>query len=75
MPFTNLNSTHLTEVEQTAISEAINSLRALLQPIAVNLTPEERKRYGSINELNKGIVNKAKSFNDTQPALSSPDVD
>lgn len=75
MPFTNLNNKHLTEVEQAAISEAINSLRALLQPIAVNLTPEERQRYGSINELNKGIVNKAKSFNDTQPALSSPDVD
>ena len=75
MPFTNLNNTHLTGEEQATITEAINTLRTLTQPIAVNLTPEERQRYGSINELNKGVVNKAKSFNDAQPALSSPDVD
>ena len=75
MPFTNLNNKHLTGVERAAITEVINSLIPLFQPMAVNLTPEERKRYGSINELNKGIVNKAKTFNDSQPALSSPDVD
>lgn len=75
MPFTNLNNTHLTGEQQAPITDAINNLRTLTQPLAVNLTPEERQRYGSINELNKGIVNKAKSFNDSQPALSSPDVD
>jgi hypothetical protein len=75
MPFNNLNNRHLTGEEQAPITDAINNLRALTLPIAASLTAEERKRYGSINELNKGIVNKAKSFNDSQPALSSPDVD
>ncbi|CAN1506797.1 hypothetical protein MCEGE10_00669 [Flavobacteriaceae bacterium] len=40
-----------------------------------NLSATERQQYGSVNEQNKLIINKVKSFNDTQPVLSSPDVD
>jgi hypothetical protein len=75
MPFENLNNRHLDAAQKTAISDAINELRTLTQPLAVSLSAEERRRYGSINEANKGIVNKAKSFNDSLPALSAPDVD
>src|SRR5690606_12147542 len=40
-----------------------------------SLTPEERKQYGSINEQNKRIVNKVKDYHDSQPDLSSKQVD
>ena len=75
MPFNNLNNRHLDALQQTAISDAITSLRTLTQDLAVSLTADERRRYGSINEANKGIVNKAKSFFDSEPSLSAPDVD
>jgi hypothetical protein len=75
MPFNNLNNRHLAAAQQQAITDAIANLRTLTQDFSVNLSPEERQRYGSVNELNKGIVNKAKSFHDSQPGLSAPDVD
>lgn len=75
MALTNLNNKYLPAEERTPITESVNNLRGLTRPIAVNLTADERRRYGSINELNKGIVNKAKDFNDRLPELSSPDVD
>lgn len=75
MPFTNLNSRHLAPEDQASIIEALDTFKARTRSIAANLTADERRSYGSINELNKGIVNKAKSFNESDPELSSPDVD
>lgn len=75
MPFENLNNVHYTAEEKTAATKAIDDLEAALTPKFRNLTPEERKKYGSINEQNKLIVNKALDYRNTQPGLSSPDVD
>lgn len=75
MPFENLNNTHYTAAEKTAVTAAITTLETTLAAKFKNLSPEERRRFGSINEQNKLIVNKALDYRNNQPALSSPDVD
>lgn len=75
MPFNNLNNRYLDALQQAEISDAIIALRTLTQEFGASLTADERRRYGSINEANKGIVNKVKSFFDSEPSLSAPDVD
>jgi hypothetical protein len=39
-----------------------------------NLSPEERSKFGSVQEQNKLIINKVKNFRNNQPALSSLDI-
>lgn len=75
MPFTNLENRHFTAAEKTTINGLITQLETAFANKTANLTPEERKKYGSINEQNKLVVNKVKDFRDNQPALSSADVD
>ena len=75
MPFDNLNNNHYTSEEKTSANDAIKTLETILVPKLRNLSPEERVRYGSINEQNKLIVNKVYDYNNNQPNLSSADVD
>ena len=75
MPLTNLNSAHLTEAEVTAAKNALTELENALAIITVQLTPEDRQKYGSINEQNKLLVNKVKDFRQSNPNLSVSDVD
>jgi hypothetical protein len=75
MPFENVNSVHYTAAEKTAANTALTALETALTAKFRNLTSDERKKYGSINEQNKLIVNKALDFRNSQPGLSSPDVD
>ena len=75
MPFENLNNVHYTTAEKTAVGTAVTALETALTAKFRNLSPDERKKYGSINEQNTLIVNKALDFRNNQPGLSSPDVD
>ena len=75
MPLTNLNSAHLTEAQVTAAKNALTELENALAIITVQLTPEDRQKYGSINEQNKLLVNKVKDFRQSNPNLSVSDVD
>ncbi|MGH2666822.1 hypothetical protein [Flavobacterium sp.] len=75
MPFTNFDNRHFTDAEKTALNTTLNALETALAPKVANLSPEERQQYGSVNEQNKLIINKVKDFRDSQPSLSSPDVD
>lgn len=75
MPLTNLNSTHLTAEQLEAAQAAFTSLETALAMITISLSPEDRQKYGSINEQNKLLVNKVSDFRKNQPALSSSDVD
>ena len=75
MPFTNFDARHFSGPEKNIINDAITHLETALVGKLANLTPEERKQYGSVNEQNKLIINKVKDYHDTQPAMSSPDVD
>lgn len=75
MGLTNLNSTHLSSAKITAAQDAISALETALAEITFNLSPDDRKQYGSINEKNKLFVNKVHDYNSSQPNLSSPEVD
>ena len=75
MPFLNFDSRHFSSEEKTAIQQALAALETALQPKLANLNAQERQQYGSVNEQNKLIINKVKDYRDTQPNLSSPDVD
>ena len=75
MPFTNLDNRHFNTTEKDAVNKAISDLGLALTDKLANLSAEERQKYGSVNEQNKLVINKVKDFNDSQPALSSPDID
>ena len=66
---------HYTAAEKTATQDVLTNLVATLRSNFRNLTPDERRKYGSINEQNKHIVNKALDYRNIQPALSSADAD
>ena len=75
MPFTNFDSRHFSAAEKTTVNTALTTIETALISKLANLTPDERQQYGSVNEQNKLVINKVKDFRDSQPALSSPDVD
>ncbi|WP_282125585.1 hypothetical protein [Marinifilum flexuosum] len=71
----NLNSTHLSAEQIETINTNLGSLETTLSMIVSNLTGDERRKYGSISEQNKLLVNKVNDYAINQPALKSPDVD
>ncbi len=75
MALTNLSNTHLSPAEVTAAQNAITALESALVSVNINLSPDERRKYGSINEQNKLFVNKVNDYNVNQPSLSAPEVD
>jgi hypothetical protein len=75
MPVTNLGRLHLTAAQKTAIDAALTTIETQLLPVTMNLSAEERTRFGSVKEINKLFVNKDRDFYQTQPSLASPDVD
>ncbi len=75
MALTNLGSKHLTAAQKATIDTALASILTVLQSVSPNFSEKDRKKYGSINEQNKLVVNKANDYHLAQPALQSPDVD
>ena len=75
MPFYNVVQQHILPEELKAIDDSIIALEKVLESKRPNLSPEERQRYGRINEANKLFVNKVYDYCNAQPALCSPDVD
>lgn len=75
MPITNLNNTHLTNAQFENAKTSLTALESALQDININLSAEDRQKYGSINEQNKLLVNKVYDFNKNQPELSATEVD
>lgn len=52
----NLNNTHISDESDKKITDALAALDAELKSYLVNLTAEERKKYGSVNEQNKLFI-------------------
>lgn len=50
MPLENLNGLHYTVAEKTAVTTALTSIENSLTAKFKNLSPEERTKYGSVNE-------------------------
>ncbi len=74
MPFYDVVQQHIQTEELTALDQALDALEKSVENQKRNLTPDERKKYGSINEANKLFVNKVYDYCKAQPALCSPDV-
>ncbi len=75
MALTNLNNLHLSAEEKKKIEDLVSQLEETLAPKIINLSAEDRQRYGSISEQNKLFVNKVYDYARTQPSLKSPDVE
>jgi N-acetyl-anhydromuramyl-L-alanine amidase AmpD len=71
----NIIQSQLSEADRTKINGLIAEIEAALAGKTGTLSADERKRYGSVNEQNKLVVNKAREYRQTQPAMSAPDVD
>ncbi len=70
----NLNNKHLNDEQVQAVKNALVNLEESLSSINVNLTPDERNKYGRVNEQNKLFINKVHQFATEQPNLRSFDV-
>lgn len=75
MSIFNLNNLHLTKEQIDAIDLALTNLEKALEPVNINLTSEDRRKYGRVNELNKLFIMKVLEFAKSQPTLRTPDVD
>lgn len=75
MSVNNLNNHHLTEPEINAILNALNDLERAMEPLNINLTPEDRNKYGRVDEQNKLFINKVYDFATQQTNLRTMDVD
>jgi hypothetical protein len=74
MPTNDLINSQLDPATLLSCVNQLVSVQSTLIPFGQNLTPEERQRYGSINEQNKLLVGKVRDFHNQQPNLASPDV-
>lgn len=75
MAVNNLNNQHLTDEQVKAIKEALTQLETAMQTLNINLTPEDRNKYGRVNEQNKLFINKTWDYAQQQPSLRVAEVD
>lgn len=71
----NIISTKLSAADRTAISDLITDLETKIEGKTGILDAAERLRYGSVNEQNKLVVNKAWEYRQNQPGMSAPGID
>lgn len=75
MAIDNLGRKHITPAQITAIDAALDAVQAAVVAITQNLSPEERIKFGSIDEKNKLLANGVQDWSVTQPSLKTPDLD
>ncbi|MCK9616818.1 MAG: hypothetical protein M0R21_03180 [Lentimicrobiaceae bacterium] len=66
---------HFTEEEKQTAEGLIKALEKFFEGKLAVLTPEERHKYGSVNEQNKLVINKVNERLQTAPDLKPDDVD
>ncbi|WP_417443893.1 hypothetical protein [Joostella sp.] len=71
----NLITNKFTPKEEQAITKNIKDIERLISGKVTALNESERKKYGSINEINKLFVNKTHAIHAENPELSAPEVD
>ena len=74
MPLKDLIQNQLTVADTDAIAKALTDIENAIKAKTVNLTPDERQKYGSINEQNKLFVNKVNDLHSSQPQFDSSKV-
>lgn len=71
----NIIESQFVEADHTAINGLITDLETAFSGKTGQLDADERTRYGSVNEQNKLVVNKAREYRENKPGLSAPNVD
>lgn len=71
----NLASIAFTAAEVQQLKDALDTIDSILNGKVLNLTPEERQQYGSVNETNKLFVNKIRDFAQQNPQHIPPFLD
>lgn len=74
MPLKDLIQNQFTQADLELIQESVAKILAVLTGKTVNLTPEERQKYGSINEQNKLFVNKVNDVHSSHPQFDTAKV-
>ena len=74
MPLKDLIQNQLTVGDIDSINNALDNIQSAIAGKMVNLTPDERQKYGSINEQNKLMVNKVNDVHNSHPQLDSAKV-
>ena len=75
MSLHNLGKNHLNEPQEEAILNELTQLEQALFGNLIDLSPEDRQKYGSISEQNKLLVNKVLDYHRSQPQHGAPEVD
>ncbi len=71
----NIISVSFSDEDIEKMNSAIALLNEALEGKAVNLTPEERRQYGSIADRNKILVDKAKFYMEKAPQTMPRTID
>jgi hypothetical protein len=74
MPLKDLIQNQLSIADVDNINKEIDNIQLAITGKMVNLTPEERQKYGSINEQNKLLVNKINDVHNSHPQFDSVKV-
>lgn len=75
MPLKDLIQNQLSKTDIDSINKALDNVQSFITGKMVNLTPDERQKYGSINEQNKLMVNKVNEVHSSHPQFDSSKVD
>jgi hypothetical protein len=75
MPLKDLIQNQLTVGDIDNINKALDNIQSIISGKMVNLTPDERQKYGSINEQHKLLVNKVNDVHASHPQFDSAKVD
>lgn len=71
----NIIKIFLTEEEIEQLKYHLAQIENILRGKLVVLSSKERSQFGSVNENNKLIINKVSQYHESEPSMSSPDVD
>lgn len=75
MPLKELIQTRLTFDDTDNINIALDNIQSIIAGKMANLTPVERRKYGSINVQNKLMVSKVNELHNIHPQFNSSKVD
>ena len=75
MPFKDMILMHFDANERANVLNLLNQIRDILQPKLVQISAEDRQRYGSVSEENKKIINKVRDLIEEDPVNVPAEVD
>jgi len=75
MPLDNLAKKHFTVAEKQQLDDAIKTILNIINQHAYPLNAKERSKYGKVGDNSRLFIDKVRDINNSQPNLSSPDVD